>query len=245
MDGMSAAIKIHVELMKLGGGQHSLQKLARITRVSWRTVMRSQRKLRTMGWSISGVPGCAATYTRQSESADKKQPRSIDIPMTFQPEVTDIFDNPPDKIVSASRAYTPILDTSLPSFLPKNQETTSTTNKTRAQAQTWEGDQKVVVAAWNAMALQVGLQQVRAITPKRKDSINQRLKEHGLDGIIEAIDNIGRSDFCHGKSQTGWKADFDFLLQSDSLSRAREGRYANRQSSAAQKQAVPGGRLWQ
>jgi len=97
---------------------------------------------------------------------------------------------------------------------------------------------KLVLDAWNEMAARSDLPCAKTITPKRRQRIRDRLREHGMDGIREAIERIDQSDFCHGANNRAWKADFDFLLQEDSLNCAREGRYDNRTPKLSMSQAT-------
>jgi hypothetical protein len=85
-----------------------------------------------------------------------------------------------------------------------------------------------VVAAWGAMAVAQDLPPIRIMTPARQRSLAARVAEVGIDGMLQAIAAIGASTFCQGDNDTGWRADFDFLLQPKSLVRVLEGRYANR-----------------
>lgn len=46
---------------------------------------------------------------------------------------------------------------------------------------------------------------------------------------IEVVRKLSLSDFCNGKNDRGWKADFDFFIKPETWSRVLEGRYDNRQ----------------
>lgn len=47
---------------------------------------------------------------------------------------------------------------------------------------------------------------------------------------IEVVKKLSESNFCTGKNDRGWIADFDFLLKPETFSRTLEGRYDNRQA---------------
>jgi hypothetical protein len=83
-----------------------------------------------------------------------------------------------------------------------------------------------VVDAWNEMAGQNDLAQVRAMTDARTKSLKARIKEHGAETLIEHIGRIPQYPFLLGKSETGWKANFDWLLQPSSCTKLIEGAYA-------------------
>lgn len=88
-------------------------------------------------------------------------------------------------------------------------------------------DQQTVVDAWVEMAKATDLAIPRTFTNQRRKHMAERLREHGVDGMLEAIKAIGKSALCHGANKTGWRADFDFLLQPKSCVKAREGSYAD------------------
>lgn len=71
--------------------------------------------------------------------------------------------------------------------------------------------------------------------PKAKTSNKNRDKKMKslwplLDELqwVEVIKKLAQSDFCNGKNDRGWKADFDFFLKPETATRALEGRYDNR-----------------
>lgn len=51
------------------------------------------------------------------------------------------------------------------------------------------------------------------------------------DYWIEVVKRLAESDFCQGKNDRGWKADFEFLLRAESHVKIMEGKYDNRSSS--------------
>lgn len=64
------------------------------------------------------------------------------------------------------------------------------------------------------------------LTEKRKKAVKKALPyldEKGFEGLFE---KVARSDFLMGKTGS-WKADFDWLLKPDNLTRVLEGRYDN------------------
>jgi hypothetical protein len=82
-----------------------------------------------------------------------------------------------------------------------------------------------VMSAWNEMAAENDLPKILVMTPARRRSLATRIGEVGLDGMLAAIAAVAGSAFCRGVSDSGWRADFDFILQPKSLIRLLEGRY--------------------
>ncbi|MCO5962338.1 DNA replication protein [Sinorhizobium meliloti] len=85
-----------------------------------------------------------------------------------------------------------------------------------------------VVTAFSEMARQSGLSVPRAVTASRRRSLLLRIEEHGLPAVLDAIERIGRSRFCRGENDRGWRADLDFLCQPKSFVSILEGKYDDR-----------------
>ncbi|WP_248447067.1 DNA replication protein [Sinorhizobium meliloti] len=91
-----------------------------------------------------------------------------------------------------------------------------------------------VVTAFSDMARRSGLSVPKAITASRRRSLLLRIEEHGLPAVLDAIERIGRSRFCRGENDRGWRADLDFLCQPKSFVSILEGKYDDRQSHQQQ-----------
>lgn len=81
-----------------------------------------------------------------------------------------------------------------------------------------------VVEAWNDMAGRHSLPKAK-LTPERRRKLLARLKQHTVDEWTEAIGAIERNPWMHGDNDRGWRADFDFLLQTKSFTKLIEGSY--------------------
>lgn len=99
-------------------------------------------------------------------------------------------------------------------------------------------DHRVVVEAWNAMAKGAGLAQVTVVSGRRRDKLALGLRDHGTDGVLEAIREVGLSGFCRGKNEREWKADFDWLVERG-MAKAREGKYRDRASPVDTRRQQP------
>jgi hypothetical protein len=78
---------------------------------------------------------------------------------------------------------------------------------------------------FNLNAKAIGLPEARVLTPGRRTKLRERLVEHGIDGWREAVEAIPCQPFLLGKNDRGWVANFDFLLQPESLNKVRERAY--------------------
>ena len=88
---------------------------------------------------------------------------------------------------------------------------------------------QIFVQAWNQMAERTGLPAVKTLTPDRAKRLKARIAEHGEEQVLAAIGAVGKSNFCLGRNDRGWMADFDFLLQPKSCARLIEGGYGAKQ----------------
>lgn len=75
---------------------------------------------------------------------------------------------------------------------------------------------------WNKHSM---LKEITAMTEKRKSHINARVKEHGLEAIYKAIDNVSKSSFLRGQNKRGWTATFDWVFLPNNFVKVLEGNY--------------------
>jgi Fe2+ or Zn2+ uptake regulation protein len=81
--------------------------------------------------------------------------------------------------------------------------------------------------AYNATALRCRLPQASKLTPDRQRKIIARLRSYGLDGWKRALANIEKSKFLTGSSDSGFRADLEFVCQAKSFARLHDGGYGN------------------
>lgn len=65
---------------------------------------------------------------------------------------------------------------------------------------------------------------------KRKEYVNGRIREHGLDAVYEMITKAAASDFLNGGGSRGFVADFTWLFRPSNFQKVLEGNYDNRQN---------------
>lgn len=86
------------------------------------------------------------------------------------------------------------------------------------------GASQEVVDLWNSITI---LPSVRAVTTKRKTAIASRLKDGFFrDNWKSAMIQIPQQPFLLGENNRGWKADFDWFLQPDTVAKITEGKYS-------------------
>lgn len=78
------------------------------------------------------------------------------------------------------------------------------------------------------------LPKVVKLTENRKKDIKKLLEIFTLEQVETAFKNINDSNFCTGNNDRGWKADFDFCINTNKVTNALEGKYKNGHSNANQ-----------
>lgn len=74
----------------------------------------------------------------------------------------------------------------------------------------------------------INLPKVRALTDKRKTSVEKLYKKYDFDTFKKVFEIANTSSFLTGDNDRGWKADFDWLLQEEKFIRVLEGKYDGR-----------------
>lgn len=84
-------------------------------------------------------------------------------------------------------------------------------------------DVRRVQEAWNSL----DLTKITKILPdtNRGKMLKKRIKEYGVDAVIQAIENIRASSFLNGQNNTGWQVTFDWFIKPNNFSKVLEGNY--------------------
>lgn len=82
-------------------------------------------------------------------------------------------------------------------------------------------------AAWNSVS---GLVAIRQWSEQRKNKLRTRLRDPTwLPKALSAIEQIPTSPFLLGDNDRGWRADIDWFLKPDSVTRILEGKYRKKE----------------
>ncbi len=86
-------------------------------------------------------------------------------------------------------------------------------------------DYKAIIDAWNDL----GLSRVTKIatSTSRQRMLKCRIKEHGQESIIKAIEHIKNSSFLKGQNSRGWIVTFDWFIKPDNFVKVLEGNYSS------------------
>lgn len=86
-------------------------------------------------------------------------------------------------------------------------------------------ERQIVTDAWN----EAGISPIRNIMPdtKRDRMLAARIREYGLDEVLNAIGKVKESAFLKGHNDKGWVVTFDWFLLPNNFQKVLEGNYAD------------------
>lgn len=87
-------------------------------------------------------------------------------------------------------------------------------------------DVRRVIEEWNKLQ-EVGINPIRDIKPssKRCQLLKGRIREYGIDEVLNAINNVRNSDFLRGENNRGWMITFDWFVKPNNFLKTLEGNY--------------------
>ena len=83
-----------------------------------------------------------------------------------------------------------------------------------------------IIEEWNKLQ-EVGINPIRDIKPssKRYQLLKGRIREYGIDEVLNAINNVRNSDFLRGENNRGWMITFDWFVKPNNFTKVLEGNY--------------------
>ena len=89
---------------------------------------------------------------------------------------------------------------------------------------------KRVCEYYNRVIAGKGMAQIKSLTSKRKQYVNARIHQYGLDAVYQVINNAAASLFLNGKIKD-FIADFEWIMRPNNFIKVLEGKYGNRQAN--------------
>ena len=86
-----------------------------------------------------------------------------------------------------------------------------------------------IISKWNLL----GISSISCIKNTRRKLLKARIKEHGRDDVINAIEKIEKSSFLKGQNDRGWVITFDWFVKPNNFIKVFEGNYDDSNSSNA------------
>lgn len=218
----------------------SVDLLAQETGFSWRTVLRALKELeqlgeisrtgehkgRTVVYRLTLPPADQTVRETASELPERQDTASTEtvretpadcqrdssetvretVPIELSGELSSELESPPAVPPSLNGAH---LDLGLPDPVDE------------------------MVAAWNAMAAEIGVPAVQHVTQQRRTKALARRKDlGGIAGWHDCLNKIRGSPLLRGEAKD-WRATFDWVLEPRNLTKIMEGNYDDRSSGRA------------
>lgn len=97
-------------------------------------------------------------------------------------------------------------------------------------------DVRLAIQQWNNLA-EFGIKPISKCNSgsKRYESLCARIREYGIEDVINAIDKIKVSDFLQGKNDKGWTIAFDWFVKPSNFPKVLEGNYDNKESEKGER----------
>lgn len=99
-------------------------------------------------------------------------------------------------------------------------------------------DVQRILDRWNGL----GLSQVRAIQSgtQRFNLLKKRIKDYGIDAVLEAVGRIQKSSFLKGSNKNGWVITFDWFIKPNNFAKVLDGNYDDGQAQARRERVSNG-----
>nr|DAG80879.1 MAG TPA: replisome organizer [Caudoviricetes sp.] len=111
-------------------------------------------------------------------------------------------------------------------ILPKLTDQDTEEKPVTAKDSVKPGDVQKVIDEWNKLQ-KLGIQPVIRMTPKRSQLLKARIREYGMEKIMEAIEKVKKSDFLTGRKKD-FIITFEFFINPNKFIKILEGFYDNR-----------------
>lgn len=85
-----------------------------------------------------------------------------------------------------------------------------------------------VATAWNNLNLST----IKSIQNTRLKLLNARIKDYGIDGVLQAINYIKESSFLKGQNNKNWTITFDWLIKPSNFIKVLEGNYTDKEDGS-------------
>ena len=94
-------------------------------------------------------------------------------------------------------------------------------------------DVRRIVEAWNSL----NLQQLTKVTADsiRGKMLKARIKDYGVDGVLNAIEHVRKSEFLNGNNSKGWLITFEWFVKPNNFTKVLEGNFDSLQKETQTK----------
>lgn len=94
---------------------------------------------------------------------------------------------------------------------------------------------RLIAEKWN----EIGVNPVKTITAgtTRGKMLLARIREHGLDAVLQAIETAKQSPFLRGENNRGWMITLEWFAKPNNFIKVSEGQYSDNRSSGGESQS--------
>ncbi|WP_024614656.1 hypothetical protein [Clostridium sp. Ade.TY] len=85
-----------------------------------------------------------------------------------------------------------------------------------------------IANAWNSL----NLSKIKSIKDNRLKMLNARIKEYGIETVIETIKSIEKSSFLKGQNNRNWIITFNWLIKPNNFTKVLEGNYLDKEGES-------------
>lgn len=195
------------------------------------------------------LPECAAMTGTESDSAERmrrmRERKALkcndDLPQCYaqasqcDDDVTGSYENVTLEKENRYKSLDKDLDTRYKS-IDTDSETRYKSNTNNSQSgdvtcetQSVSLDIKEIAEAWNELQ-SLGIKPISKMTASsaRYRKLSARIREHGKDKVLSAIEQIKVSNFLQGLNDRGWAITFDWFVMPNNFVKVLDGNYSNR-----------------
>ena len=177
------------------------------------------------------LPECAAMTGTESESAERmrrmrerKALQCNDDPSHCDGDVTDSYENVTLEKENRYKSIDKDLDTRY-----KSNTNNSQSDDVTCETQSVSLDVKEIAEAWNELQ-GLGIKPISKMSASsaRYRKLSARIREHGKNKVLSAIEQIKASNFFQGLNDRGWEITFDWFVMPNNFVKVLDGNYGNR-----------------
>lgn len=184
------------------------------------------------------LPECAAMTGTESDSAERmrrmRERKALkcndDLPQCYaqasqcDDDVTDSYEN----VTLEKENRYKSLDTDSETRYKSNTNNSQSGDVT-CETQSVSLDIKEIAEAWNELQ-SLGIKPISKMTASsaRYRKLSARIREHGKDKVLSAIEQIKVSNFLQGLNDRGWAITFDWFVMPNNFVKVLDGNYSNR-----------------
>lgn len=85
-----------------------------------------------------------------------------------------------------------------------------------------------IAEAWNSL----NLSKIKSIRDNRLKMLNARIKEYGIETVVETVKSIEKSSFLKGQNNRNWIITFNWLIKPNNFTKVMEGNYLDKEGES-------------